>query len=188
MSYRELLLGCGYKRDKRLFVRGFETTWHDLMTIDSNDRCKPDIVRDLNDTNLWEILEINARAFGLFNEVHAYEVLEHLGSQGDFASFFKIFTHIWNVLAPNGYLCATTPSRFSPWLWGDPGHRRAILPESLIFLDQTQYQQQCGVTPMSDYRFCYTADFKIIESKDDKTTHSFILRAIKPSRYQENKT
>ena len=81
-----------------------------------------------------------------------------------------------------GYLCATVPSRYSAWLWGDPGHRRAVFPESLVFLDQGEYAKQCGITAMSDYRFYYKSDFKAILGKDDKSTFSFILQAIKPSR------
>jgi hypothetical protein len=119
-----------------------------------------------------------------YHEVHAYEVLEHLGQQGDATAFFATFSEIWRVLVPQGYLVATCPSRFSEWLWGDPGHRRTILPCTLQFLDQTRYPLQLRVTAMSDYRRLYRADFSVVYTHDDKTTHQFILQAVKPARLE----
>jgi hypothetical protein len=172
----ELLLGCGYSREKRMCLPGNQLIWRNLVTADYRKKCSPDIVCDLDDMKWMPFLPEK------FSEVHAYEVLEHLGSQGYEASFFSTFDNIWRILIPGGYLFATVPSRFSPWLWGDPGHRRAILPESLIFLDQTAYDSQVGVTMMSDYRDIYKSDFKVISSTDDHVLHKFILQAIKPAR------
>lgn len=115
-----------------------------------------------------------------FDEVHGYEVLEHLGRQGDFRSFFAQFQEIWRVLKPGGYLCGTSPSVKSPWLWGDPGHTRVISPESFVFLSQEEYIKQIGKTAMSDYRFCYGGDFKpAIMVPDAEGTFLYILQAIK---------
>ena len=172
---RELLLGCGHSRVKRIIPPNAPTDWVDLLTIDFDPATDAHVVIDLNPSN-WDLPYIDE-----FDEIHAYEVLEHLGRQGNFIRFFSHFYEIWRMLKPDGYLCATVPSRFSPWLWGDPGHSRAILPETLIFLDQTAYAQ-CGKTALSDYRFCYKADFKIISSTDDRIFHSFILQAVKPAR------
>lgn len=183
----------------------WQRRWRNLVTLDSNPDCKPDYVWDLMNIP-WRApmisdVEVNverARS-GLpplpyghiqenqFNEVHAYEVLEHLGRLGDALAFFSHFSEIWRILKPDGYLLATVPSRFSPWLWGDPSHCRAILPETLIFLDQAQYAQQLdgpeeSRTSMSDFRCIYKADFHIEYSHDNKANHLFILRAIKPAR------
>lgn len=189
----ELLLGCGHSREKRMMLPcSIKGGWMDLITLDSNRDCKPDILCDLDAVKWsgWSGASIRKAYFfdnnwffkeSLFHEIHAYEVLEHLGHQGDVNSFFSTFDNIYNLLTPNGYLFATCPSRFSSWLWGDPGHRRAIIPESLTFLDQTNYVQ-CGHTMMSDYRNIYQSDFKIILSTDDKQFHKFILQAIKPAR------
>jgi hypothetical protein len=163
--YRELLLGAGHQRKKIIVPPGTPQQFQNLETLDNNRLCNPDIFFDLNELNEF----IGFRS-DFYNEIHAYEVLEHLGRQGDYL-----------MLIVDGFLCATVPSRFSPWLWGDPGHTRAILPETLIFLDQTSYKQ-CGHTAMSDYRDVWHGDFKIIESKDDRTFHTFILQAVKPAR------
>jgi SAM-dependent methyltransferase len=129
-----------------------------------------------------------------WDEIHAYEVLEHLGQQGDAASFLGHFSELYRLLKPNGYLCATVPSTHSKWLWGDPSHRRVINECSLVFLDQEQYQAQidrrvsAGQAPtnMSDFRdsLGYRADFKLIDQHDNRSTFTFIVQAVKPSRYE----
>lgn len=193
---KQLLLGCGHSRVKRL--TGFHNPsldWDDLVTLDNNADCKPDLWCDLNHY-AWAVKPLTTRGEdacrwsnvlcklkpNYFDEVHAYEVLEHLGRQGDAGSFFHTFDNIYRCLVPDGLLLGTVPSRYSPWLWGDPSHTRAILPESLIFLSQENYKNQLGKTAMSDYRGMWRGDFKTLSSSDDKETHTFILQAIKPAR------
>jgi hypothetical protein len=67
------------------------------------------------------------------------------------------------------------------WAWSDPGHTRIISRECLTFLCQPFYAQ-VGKTPMTDYRFCYRADFDIVHSHENGTTYEYGLKAIKPSR------
>ena len=82
----ELLVGCGNSRIKKL---GFgKLAWKELVTIDHDPNCGADIIHNLDETP-WPV-DDNA-----FDEVHAYEVLEHLGTQGDYRSFFAHFYEIW---------------------------------------------------------------------------------------------
>jgi SAM-dependent methyltransferase len=164
----ELLIGCGSRRDRLLGQGG----WSDLVTLDNNGAHDPDWVWDLNDIP-WPFDD------NTFDEVHAYEVLEHLGQQGDAVSFFALFSEIWRVLQPDGKLCATCPAPGSPWVWGDPSHTRQISPESLVFLSQAEYERQVGVTPMSDFRHIYSADFQTVWTQIAEHTFAFVLRAVK---------
>jgi len=199
MNYRELLLGCGHSRLKKMWLpdEPVETqrVWRNLTTLDYNELAQPDVLCDLNKLP-WRGNVINDRTNSSdysdrlaldapFDEIHAYEVLEHLGSLGDHQAFFAHFTEIWRLLKPGGHLLATVPSRYSAWLWGDPSHRRAILPESLMFLDQSIYLQNLRdpSSPMSDFRNIYRADFEKVYCYDSHTHTSFILKAIKPSRW-----
>jgi SAM-dependent methyltransferase len=178
-QYRELLLGCGRTRDKRLVCpNNMQQAWLGLVTCDISPDVDADVVMNLEGGEEWPWDD------DYFDEVHAYEVLEHLGRQGDVVRFFSTFADIYRVLKPGGFLAATVPSRFSPWLWADPGHTRAILPESLHFLKQETYAQCDGLHPtaMSDYRPIWSGDFDIIRSDDDKRLHRFILQAVKPAR------
>jgi len=170
----ELLIGCGATRDKRLFLEG-SRKWQDLTTLDINPDHKPDVLHDL------EILPVPLPD-NHFDEIHGYEILEHLGKQGGWRFFFAQFSDFWRLLKPGGHFFATVPSLSSPWCWGDPGHCRVISHESLIFLNQTQYTAQIGKTAMSDYRFVYKADFDIIHSEVKGDQFAFVLKAIKPSR------
>lgn len=172
----ELLIGCGRSRERRIDPTGSAVpAWRDLTTLDRNADHDPHLVWDLENLPLPFPTEN-------FDEVHAYDVLEHTGAQGDYRFFFAQFGDFWRLLKPGGYLCATVPSMSSRWVWGDPSHKRAIMPETLIFLDQAQYTAQVGRTKMSDFRDIYAADFQTVYQDDDGTTFTFVLRAVKPSR------
>ncbi len=171
---RELLIGCGRDLRKKIFAQGKES-WSKLTTLDINPDHKPDIVWDLTQFPLP--FEDNT-----FDEIHAYEVLEHTGAQGDYRFFFAQFSEFWRILKNNGYLIGTCPLPTSVWAWGDPSHTRILQKEQFIFLDQSEYEKQVGVTPMSDFRSIYKADFKQISAHEKDDTLHFVLQAIKPSR------
>lgn len=171
-GYKELLLGCGHSRKKRLTPEGGSDQWENLITLDMSPGCHPDIVWDLNKTP-WPFEDDQ------FNEVHAYEVLEHLGSQGDYRSFFAHFEEIWRILKPDGYLFGSTPAWDKMWAWSDPGHTRVISEGSLLFLDQQNYEQSPDKNPMTDYRFCYSGDFVLEGLQEAGESMYFALKARK---------
>lgn len=168
---RELIIGCGSSKEKRMTIDGTQI-FDDPTYLDNNASHNPDVVWDLNDV---------AMPFqdNTFDEIHAYEVLEHTGTQGDYKFFFAQFSEFWRILKPNGHFFATCPSRHSPWAWGDPSHTRVLQPEMLMFLSQKQYEEQVGVTSMSDFRYLYKADFEPVGVTEDDEKFVFILKAIK---------
>lgn len=176
LTHSELLIGCGSERTKRLHVTG-GPAWRNLVTLDYNKDHKPDVVHDL-------LKFPYPFADNTFSEVHAYEVLEHTGTQGDYRFFFRQFSELWRILRPGGLLLMTCPAPDSVWVWGDPSHTRVVQKESLIFLDQLAYQQQVGVTPMSDFRNIYQADFRTIFAAVVGGSTQMIVEAIKPSRWK----
>lgn len=195
MSYRELLLGAGSNHEKRIeplaIVAGLNPVlcnpWQNLTTLDMEERHLPNIVFDLNRLNSESIKwnPIGEKEYeqeiasNYFDEIHAYEVLEHFGAQGDFRAFFKHFEEFHRILKPGGYFCATVPHWASEWAWGDPGHTRVINSGSLVFLSQSEYVKQVGKTAMSDYRAYYHADFETVWQADMGESFAFILKAIK---------
>jgi 2-polyprenyl-3-methyl-5-hydroxy-6-metoxy-1,4-benzoquinol methylase len=168
---RELLIGCGNSRDKRISY-GQNREWSGLVTLDIDPACGADVMHDIAQPLPFEDNE--------FDEIHAYEVLEHVGQQGDWRFFFRQFSDFWRVLKPGGMLFASVPSLRSRWLWADPGHTRTVAAESLVFLSQAEYTRQVGSTPMTDYRAVYSADFETVASQESAETLQFILRALKP--------
>lgn len=173
---RELLLGCGAKRDK-LIAPPDHKEWEGLVTLDVEARHDPDVVWDLNQTP-WPFEDDSA------DEIHAYEVLEHLGQQGDAKAFFAHFWEMWRILKPGGLVIATVPSWKSMWAFGDPGHRRVINGGSLIFLNQEEYHNQVGVTAMCDYRNTWRGDFVKVSEKELEHQYCFVLEAVKPARLE----
>lgn len=172
---KELLIGCGNSRHKKIYTEDDSPSWSNLTTIDIDPNCGADVIHDLNVTP-WPFED------DTFDEIHAYEVLEHLGKQGDYVSFFAQFSEIYRILKPGGLLIGTTPAFRSRWVWGDPGHTRYFGPESLVFLDQTQYTNQIGKSQMTDYRHVWKGDLVAIGINEDNDDFQFIVEAIKPSR------
>lgn len=170
----ELLAGCGSQRKKQFAVDG-RRDWTELVTLDMNPAHKPDVVHDL--TVLPLPFPDNH-----FDEIHFYEVLEHLGRLGDYLAFFAEWSEWWRILKPGGIVCGTSPARLSPWAFGDPGHTRIVSPEAFTFLNQAEYVAQVGKTPMTDYRFCYRADFEPEMRVIQDQSFRFVMRAVKPSR------
>lgn len=171
----ELLAGAGKSRIKKLWLAGGQE-WQQLVTLDLFDTYKPDVVWDL----LNRPLPFDDNTF---DEVHFYDVLEHLGQQGDFVSFFEEWSEWWRILKPGGHFFGISPHWSSPWCWMDPGHRRAYGAEVLSFLDQTEYTRQIGETPMTDYRAIYKADFEPVRLHlHANRQFEYILKAVKPSR------
>jgi SAM-dependent methyltransferase len=178
MGRAELLIGCGASRVKQIGVGG-TAEWSGLVTLDMNDTHKPDVVHDLD--NLPLPFPDNS-----FDEIHGYEVMEHVGRQGDWRFFFAQWSDFWRILKPSGFFCGSSPHHTSPWAWGDPGHTRVVTWESFSFLSQYEYRRQQGNTPMTDYRFCYQADMQAYwHSVSENKQFFYILQAIKPSRINE---
>lgn len=171
---KELLIGCGSRLDKQIANEKFKK-WSNLVTLDINKNHKPDVVWDLTQVPLP--FKNNE-----FDEIHAYDVLEHTGQQGDYKFFFAQWSDFWRILKPNGLFFAKCPNWQSNWAWGDPSHTRVIVPDQLVFLKQPEYTKQVGKSPMSDFRYLYKADFEDEYLNMDKEYFYFILKAIKPSR------
>lgn len=161
---KSLLIGCGNTRAKNLGEGG----WGELVTLDIDPSTGCDIVHDL------EVLPYPMDDND-FDEIHAYEVLEHCGRQGDWRFYFGQFSEFHRILKPGGRLYGTCPSVKSPWLWGDPGHTRAITVECLNFLSQGMYEQ-VGKTACTDYRHVWKGDFEIEGLTDDGTSLMFCLK------------
>lgn len=165
---KELLLGAGTRREKSVTFDAIPPVFQNVTTLDIFPELKPDVVHDLN------VLPYPF-ADNEFDEIHAYEVLEHCGKQGDWKFFFDQFTEFHRILKPGGYFCASCPAWDNQWAWGDPGHTRIISPHALMFLEQSFYKE-VGKDARSDYRPVYKADFKILAMQEKGANFFFVLQ------------
>jgi ubiquinone/menaquinone biosynthesis C-methylase UbiE len=171
-----LLIGCGNTRNRVITPIGKDADFEDgeLITLDINPDRKPDVVHDLNDLPLP--FDDN-----MFDEIHAYHVLEHIGSQGDYLQFFGLFSDLWRIVKPDGFVCLSFPAPGSIWAFGDPSHTRVMSPQQFQFLSQKFMIDQCDVkkTAASDFRYVYDKDFEIRYCKEDDGVVYMMLQAIK---------
>jgi Cyclopropane fatty acid synthase and related methyltransferases len=165
----ELLLGCGNSRDKRIKHGDIQAEWKALTTLDIDPACKPDVVWDMN------VLPYPF-ADGQFDEIHAYESLEHCGRQGDWQFFFAQFGELWRILKPGGLLCGTVPAWDSPWAWADPGHVRVLPKQSFYLLHRPLYDEEVGKTTLSDYRAYLKGSFTPLAFNEGEDRLGFVLR------------
>lgn len=164
----ELLIGAGNNRKKQLAVPD-AADWTDLVTLDLDPDSNPSVLWDLHHMPLPFEDET-------FEEIHAYEILEHVGQQGDWKTFFAQFTEFHRILKPGGHFFATTPMWDSLWAWGDPGHTRVISSGTISFLEQSRYEAGVGETPMTDYRHFYKVDFEVIHAQEVGDKFAFVLK------------
>lgn len=143
-----------------------------LVTLDIDPRLNPDVCHDL---------DVLPYPFGddIFDEVHAYEVLEHTGRQGDGKFFFDQFSEFWRILKPGGYMILSVPLWDTEMAWGVPDHKRVFTPNLFGFLEP-EYYDNLGKPGYADYRhWLGETHFKCISYKEDKMSLFVILRAVK---------
>ena len=153
---RQLLLGAGNSRVKKMVHeltpdKEFNPL---LTTLDIDPNCGADYVHNL-DRFPYPFKGES------FHEIHAYEVLEHCGSQGDEKFFFAQFNEFWRILKPGGVFCGSVPDWKGIWAFGDPGHKRVLPPTVFNFLDESFYEQ-VGKTACADYRYLIKGYWKCI--------------------------
>lgn len=154
-----LLLGCGKVRKRNIRFSGGSDDFSgdDLTTIDMDPSSNPDIVMDLGVVPNGDSLPFSN---DVFDEIHAYDILEHIGSIGDWRGFFNEFGEYHRVLKSGGLFHILVPIGEDAFV--DPGHARFFHQNHFFFLSQTFYKNQdCSSTTRTDYRWYWKKDFKI---------------------------
>lgn len=155
---KTLLLGTTPDRNNKKWVKFdlsptsyFDGEVYTLDILDSRLKDPRHIVFDLEQLHAGIALPYQD---GEFDEIHAYEILEHYGMQGDFRGFFREFAEFWRVLKPGGLMMISCPMWDSPWSFGDPGHRRVLPAQCFSFLVKRHYDQleEDANSSCTDYR------------------------------------
>lgn len=165
---RSLLLGAGNSRAKKVHYNGRPDWTGELITIDMNPDCGADVV--------WN-LDVHPLPFPdeYFDELAAYDVLEHLGRQGDWKGFFDEFAEYWRILKPGGEFGIIVPINRDAL--ADPGHTRFFSLTQFHFLRQAHYEFNLAKgNPVTDYRWYWKRNFEIDVAEESNSHLGLILR------------
>jgi len=142
-----------------------------LITVDMDPSCDPTLTYDLTQRPL-------PFPDNYFDEIGAYDVLEHWGAQGDWKAWFDEFEEYWRLLKPHGYMSILVP--IGNDFLADPGHTRQIGGSYFTFLSQKAYEvnHQNG-TCMTDYRGYWKRDFDVVMIQQIENHHvAAIIRKV----------
>jgi len=165
---KSLLLGCGNDLRKKMFVTGQPEWAGELVTLDMNPHCLP--------TVLWN-LEQRPLPFKdqEFDEMGAYDVLEHIGRQGDWKGYFDEFAEYWRILKPGGLFGVIVPVGVD--VLADPGHTRFFSKNYFGFLTQKFYTENLDAgRSVTDYRWYISRWWEIVHGEENAHHLSVLLR------------
>jgi len=169
-----LLVGCGDSWDKRISFSSDkgndspETEFEgEVTTVDHCRAVGPDIVADL-DVLPYDMGEG-------YDEIHAYEILEHCGAQGDAEFFFGQFNEFHRMLKTDGLMMITVPLWNTAVAWGVPDHKR-VMPLCLFGFLEESYYENVGKPGYADYRHLLEGYWEIVFWKSQDSSMSLVLR------------
>ena len=162
---RSLLLGAGNSREKKIVWAG-NTEWAGkLTTLDMDPDCCADVVMDYDGLGKrsWRH-PLGKRlpfAENTFDELGAFDTLEHVGKQGDWKGFFLEFGEYHRILKPGGLFYIIVP--IGEDAFADPGHTRFFQLNYFGFLSQEFYARNMALkTTCTDYRWAWRKDFDVL--------------------------
>jgi len=151
---RSLLIGCGTNHIKQV-QSGDKAEWTGaLTTLDMNPQCGADVVWDMENLPLPFDAET-------FDEIGAYNCMEHWGRQGDWRGWFAEMAEYHRILKPNGTMGIVVP--IGDDALADPGHTRMFHANYFGFLNQAFYDRnEVAKSCFTDYRWYWKLNFAIL--------------------------
>ena len=162
-----LLLGAGHNRTKKVWLVDAPEWSKPLVTLDMGSECGADVVWDLEHRPLPFKDEE-------FDELAAYDVIEHIGKQGDWRGWFDEFSEYWRILKPGGVFGIIVP--IGDDAFADPGHTRFIQKNHFGFLNQNFYKANIAAGhPVTDYRWYWKKNFNIAYMEEQEGHHIAVM-------------
>lgn len=166
-----LLIGCGNSRIKKVHFEGNSEWAGKLVTADMNPNCDPDYLLDL-DISWWKkSLPWNDDTF---DEIGAYDCLEHWGKQGDWRGWFDEMAEYHRILKPGGTMGILVPVGGDAL--ADPGHVRFFHANWFYMLAQDFYAKAIAMDmPVTDYRWYWKKNFEILALENHDNHHISVI-------------
>lgn len=120
MDYNKLNIGSGYKK------------YDGFLNIDSDPKCNPDYIIDIDDVNLQFPFNNNS-----VSEVKVHHVLEHIG-----LGYFQLLKELYRVCKPHAIIDIVVPHHRHDFFHNDPTHKRPITIDGLKLFSKS-YNQMC---------------------------------------------
>lgn len=160
---RSLLIGCGRNLTKQVQYGGKAEWTGELTTMDINPNVGADIVFDMERVAQGGQLPFDDDTF---DEIGAYNTMEHWGRQGDFRGWFHECGEYWRVLKPGGIMSILVPVGGDAL--ADPGHTRFFEQNYFGFLSQEFYtRNEVLKSCFTDYRgWAWTRNFEVLHLQE----------------------
>lgn len=172
MKQRSLLIGCGNNHTKQVQYDGKAEWAGELTKMDINPNCGADILFDMEDVASHS----GCMPFedDTFDEIGAYNTLEHWGRQGDFRGWFHECGEYWRILKPGGMMSILVP--IGQDALADPGHTRFFQANWFGFLSQAFYEGNNQLkTCYTDYRWLWKRNFDVLYMKEHGGHHLAVV-------------
>jgi SAM-dependent methyltransferase len=142
---KSLLLGAGRDHRKQVHFVGKPEWAGELVTLDMNPRSEPTVTWDLEKRPL-------PFPDNEFAELGAFDVLEHLGRQGDWKGWFEEMAEYHRILKPGGFFFVLVP--IGDDALADPGHTRFFQGNWFGFCSRRFYEiHERARSKATDYRW-----------------------------------
>lgn len=171
MIERSLLIGCGKNLTKQVQWDGkSEWTGH-LVTMDVNPDIGAEVVFDMEEVARGGRLPFVDDSF---DEIGAYNTMEHWGKQGDFRGWFHECGEYWRILKPVGLMSILVP--IGADALADPGHTRFFQQNWFGFLNQGFYDMnEVKSTCFTDYRWIWKKNFNVLYMQEHGGHHLAVV-------------
>jgi SAM-dependent methyltransferase len=167
---RSLLIGCGKNWTKQVQYGGIAEWTGELTTMDISPNVGADVVFDMDAVSVSR----GRMPFvdDTFDEIGAYNTMEHWGRQGDFRGWFWECSEYHRILKPGGMMSILVPDALA-----DPGHTRFFQQNWFGFLSQKFYERNDVLgSCFTDYRgWAWNKDFDVLYMQEHGGHHLAVV-------------
>ncbi len=169
---RSLLIGCGNNHAKQVQFDGSVEWTGELVKLDINPDCGADVLFDMDEVSVKRgRMPFDDESF---DEMGAYNTMEHWGRQGDFRGWFHECSEYWRIMKPGAQFSILVP--IGQDALADPGHTRFFQANYFGFLSQEFYKRNEQIKScFTDYRWLWKLNFDVLLCQEHGGHHLAVV-------------